>query len=162
GCQQGAGLRQPGLALEEPGTQRYRRSVAEIPGRQRRPYRARADCDPAHTLFGPYTAANPRHGCDRYIQRIRFPRTSDAATLERSARDGRTHPYRCARSLGRGFVNPGATSAAGVADQAPFSWQAANGQPRSWAQPSDSPAADPIFPGTAPASYYIASASVAS
>ncbi|MHC2471881.1 hypothetical protein ACVJF0_002858 [Bradyrhizobium elkanii] len=43
---------------------------------------------------------NPRHRRACAVRRIRLPRPSDAATLQRLALDGRPHPQRCARGAG--------------------------------------------------------------
>ena len=144
-------------------TQRQRRSLAEISWRQRRPYRARIDRDAADALFGPHAAANPRNGRDRCVQRVRVPRTSDASSARTACArwSSASAPMR-ARRLQRLRKIRRPISAACVADRAPFSWRAASGRPHSWARPSDSPAASPIFRGIARASYCIASAGAAS
>ncbi len=49
--QQGAGLRQPGLAFDLGQAERRRRPGAELRRRQRRPYRARADRDPVRAVL---------------------------------------------------------------------------------------------------------------
>ena len=169
--QQGARLRQPGLALQADRPQQRRRTSAELSRRQRRAYRARTDRDPADTLFRPHAARDSCHRRHRGVRRIRISRAPDAAALQRPARHGRAHSLRRARgssptrfpeSSGHAPCAAKAISAAAAVGQAPFSWRAGNAPPHNSAPPSDSPPAGPICPGIVPASCCIACADGAS
>ena len=98
---------------------------------------------------------------DRAVRAPRPARALDAAALERISFDGRAHSRRRPRGAGRHHVtgaHAAATCAGAAAGRAPSAWRGASVRPRSSAPPSDSPAAIPIFRGTAPASCCIACA----
>ena len=95
--QQGAGLRQPGLARH-----RVRRDGAGGPvltfRRQRRPYRARADRHPVCASFPASRRAIFSNRCARAVRAYGLAGTSHPSALEWLPVHGRAHSRRCAWS----------------------------------------------------------------
>ena len=102
--QQGARLRQPGLAAHPCEAGRRRRPDAELRRRQRRPYRARPDRHSAGALFRQARERDPGYRRARFVRAHSVARWPDAATLERPALDGRAHPRRSQSRAGAGLT----------------------------------------------------------
>ena len=101
--EQGAGLRQPGLAVQ---------AVDRGEGEPRLNYLGDSDAHIVRgliailldALFRPHAEGNSRNRRARRVRRVRLPRAPDAAALQRPALDGRAHPHRRARGAGRSVL----------------------------------------------------------